>query len=98
MKVKIENFTMTSDSQGGYNLTETRIIDALGEDRKPTGELKEITVERGFNMSIQRCIEKMIHLRLHSIDNTVDFRGFLELYRGERSRIEGLVQEVLTIA
>jgi len=96
MKVKIENFTMTSDSQGGYNLTETKSIKALDKNHQPTGDMKDITVDIGYNMSVENCIKRMVHLRLHSIENTVDFRGFLELYRGERSRMEGLVKEVLT--
>ena len=93
MRIIVDNYVLESHSEGGYDLLEKKIANRIDKKtRKPTGETYEKEETLGYNMSLENCIKRIINLNLHRIDNNVDLRSFLELYRGEKSRVESLVQ------
>ncbi len=98
MKITIENYILKSNKDAGYDLIEMRTINKVDEKRKPTGETHVRPIDIGYNMSIEKCIAEIIRLNLHKINNTVDFNGFLALYRAEQDRLIPYVKHLLQIA
>jgi len=85
MKIIVDNFTIIPQDYQ-YDLVEHKTV-----NKKDGGESsKEETIAYGISM--ERCIKKIVHLRLKSREETVSLGRFLTLYKNEMNKVNRLVE------
>jgi len=92
MKIEHRDYTMEASSEGGFNLSKRVKRNKVDDDNKPTGETYDFDFVVGYNMSLQSCIKKIIHINHCSKDEVVTLKEYLELYRKEVKEIENLIK------
>lgn len=80
MKIVIDKFEIEADKEHGYNLSETK-----------QGKKGPYQLNYGWNMSLERCLLKIVHMNVASVDKELDLDGFLSLYKKETDRLVDLV-------
>ena len=84
MKIEFKNYTMEASPEGGFHLTrevtreKTEIIDGKKEG---LGEYYKDNEVVGYNMRLESCIKKIIHLNHCSIDETVSLKQYMKMYK-----------------
>jgi hypothetical protein len=85
MTIKFREFILYQSDFGGFDLCEQ--VESIDKN-SGISSLREKTI--GYNMSLDYCINKIIHLIQCRSHDVVDLKGFIESYRS-------LKNEILTI-
>lgn len=82
MNIKYKTYTLIQQ-EVGFDLIETVQSQRIGEGslQKPTGEMYDKEVNIGYNMSLDTCFHKIVHLELLKQKSTVELREFRDEFR-----------------
>lgn len=90
MTIKVDdNWLMESHREGGYDLIRVK----TGKSGKVKDKETFNTV--GFNMTFESCLKRIVQTNVGEIVNTVDLKGYIDLFRNEVSRIKAIVDGVV---
>lgn len=93
MNIKYKTYTLTQQ-ESGFDLVETVQSQKIGEGtlQKPTGELYDKEIPLGYNMRIDTCFHKIIHLELLKIKDTVELKEFRDEFKKLHDELTKLMQ------
>jgi len=93
MRIEHRDYTMEASSEGGFNLSKkVKREKGNGLGKKGTGEYYDDDAIIGYNMSLESCIRKIIHINHCSKDEVISLKEYIEMYRKEVNEIKKLIE------
>jgi hypothetical protein len=90
MNIAYKNYTIVQTQSLNYDLLRTgkrRVFEKVDGKRVNTGETRDHDEEWGYDMSLERCIEKIVKLELLEKQETVDLKTFLTEYNKAKQEL-----------
>jgi len=93
MKIEHRDYTMEASPEGGFNLTK-KVTREKGnmKGKQGTGEYYEDDSVIGYNMSLENCIKKIIHINHCSKEEVISLKEYVEMFRKEVKEIKTLLK------
>lgn len=87
MIITFRDYIMEADKEGGFHLRKKVIATS-----KETGEKYETEDTIGYNMRLESCIKKIIHLNHCTKEETMSLKEYIKEYKEELNRIEQMLK------
>ena len=93
MTITFRDYTMEASSDGGFNLTK-KVTREKGNIRgkQGTGEHYEDEQLIGYNMTLESCVKKIIHINHCSKEDKLSLKEYIDMYKEEVKKIEQLLK------
>jgi len=83
---------MEASEEGGFNLTKLVKRNKVDDNKNPTGETYDFDFLIGYNMKLESCIKKIIHINHCSKEDKLSLKEYIEMYKEEVEKIEQLLK------
>lgn len=93
MEIKIDNYVIELDRDTGYNAYfeyEIPEFDGTGKRNKGAGEANRRLIS--YNTTMERAVKNIIHDKLSNEEVQISLEEFIERYKAESERINGMLK------
>ena len=94
MIIKVKNYKLIQREEKGFDLIKEVDAQKLGTGtmQSPNGEKYLRDEEIGYNMSLENCIQTIIHLELCKSNETVDLKTYIDEYKRVKNEITNILK------